>query len=92
MSIKSQKALEYEESCISQLKAQSGRKAPLREPVAVEITIWYSSRRPDLDPSIILDCMQKAEVYVNDRQVKEMHLFKELDKDNPRSEVLVYEL
>lgn len=91
-SIKSQKGLEYETSCITQLKKQNGSKTPLRGSVGVEITIWYQSRRNDLDPSIILDCMQKALVYENDRQIIQMTLFKELDKESPRSEILVYEL
>jgi len=56
--------------------------------VYVEITIWYASRRPDLDESVILDAMQGL-IYENDRQVKEKHVFHRLDKDNPRAQITV---
>lgn len=91
-SIKSAKALAYETSALLQFRRQVGRKAALHGPVGVEITIWYASRRPDLDPSIILDVMQKAGVYENDRQVEEMTLFKQLDKQRPRASIEVWPL
>lgn len=56
--------------------------------MAVWIIIHYASRRPDLDDSIILDAMQGA-IYVNDRQVKERHIYWALDKTNPRSEIWI---
>jgi len=52
------------------------------------IRIFYSSRRPDLDESVILDAMQDI-VYANDRQVKAKLIFHELDKENPRCEIIV---
>lgn len=91
-SIKSLKARLYEELCLTQLASQKTFKKPLNKPVGVEMTIWYKTKRNDLDPSIILDCMQKAGVYENDRLVEEMVLHKKWDKDNPRSEIRVYEL
>ena len=54
--------------------------------VAVTITIYYASRRPDLDESLILDCLQGC-IYSNDRQVKEKHIYWALDKNNPRAEI-----
>lgn len=56
--------------------------------VSVTITIYYASRRPDLDESVILDCMQGF-IYENDRQVKEKHVYHRLDKVNPRAEITV---
>jgi Holliday junction resolvase RusA-like endonuclease len=56
--------------------------------VRVDITIYYATRRPDLDESVILDCMQGF-IYENDRQVKEKHIFHRLDKANPRAEIIV---
>ena len=44
----------------------------IAEDVSVIIGIYYASR-PDLDESLILDCMQGL-VYKNDRQVKEKHV------------------
>lgn len=92
LSIKSPQARIYEASCIEQLNRQKTVTEPLERPVLVEITIWYKSKLSDLDPSIILDCMQKAGIYKNDRLVYEMVLHKKHDKDNPRSEVTVSEL
>ena len=59
--------------------------------VAVSIKIYYSSRRPDLDESVILDAMQ-GRVYKNDRQVKVKHIFWGLDRGNPRAIIRVQAL
>lgn len=56
--------------------------------VCVEIKIYYASRRPDLDESLILDLLQDV-AYTNDRQVKEKHIYWGLDKENPRCEIKV---
>ena len=87
--IKSQKALNYVKSFCEQCKALD----PLIvDDVAVLIRIYYSSRRPDLDESLILDCMQGL-VYKNDRQVKEKHvIWGGVDKQNPRAEISVRSL
>ena len=57
----------------------------------VTMTIYYASRRPDLDESLILDLMQGL-VYENDRQVKERHTYWGLDKENPRAEIIIDQL
>jgi Holliday junction resolvase RusA-like endonuclease len=54
----------------------------------VTLHIFYASRRPDLDESLILDLMQGL-IYENDRQVKERHCYWGLDPDNPRSEIII---
>ena len=83
--IKSQKALNYGEAFRSQVTPLS----PLIEgDVRVYIRIWYASRRPDLDESLILDLMQGL-FYENDRQVKEKHIWWGLDKECPRAEIVV---
>jgi Holliday junction resolvase RusA-like endonuclease len=57
--------------------------------VVVTIRIWYASRRPDLDESLILDLLQEI-AYKNDRQVKEKHIYwMGVDKENPRCEIEV---
>ena len=83
--IKSEKALNYSKDFIAQ--------CPILDPLMdgdlrVTIKIWYASRRPDLDASLIFDLMQ-GRIYLNDRQVKEQHLYWALDKDNPQSEITV---
>lgn len=83
--IKSQKALDYNDA----FRLQCPKLSPLMEgDVSVSIRIYYASRRPDLDESVILDAMQGL-VYLNDRQVKEKHIFWGLDKERPRAEIIV---
>jgi Holliday junction resolvase RusA-like endonuclease len=83
--IKSQKALDY--------SAEFKKQCPVLDPLMdgdlrVTIKIYYASRRPDLDPSLIFDLMQGC-IYQNDRALKEQHLFWGLDKDCPRAEITV---
>jgi Holliday junction resolvase RusA-like endonuclease len=92
ISIKSEKALQYEEAALWQLKTIVGRRKPFTVPVAVEMTIYYPDKRQDLDPSLILDILQKAGVYENDRQVQEMHLFRSIDKLNPRTDIAIWKI
>ena len=83
--IKSQKALDYSEM----FKQQVRPITPLiTQDVRITLHIFYASRRPDLDESLILDLLQGV-LYVNDRQVKEKHVYWGLDKDNPRTEILL---
>lgn len=83
--IKSKKALDYAKAFAAQCPVLD----PLMEgDLRVTIKIYYASRRPDLDASLIFDLMQER-VYKNDRQVKEQHLFWGLDKENPRAEIIV---
>jgi len=84
MFIKSQKALDY----VGMFKLQAPETVPFECDVKVEMTIYYASRRPDLDESLVLDLLQGV-TYLNDRQVKEKHIRWALDKDLPRCEILV---
>lgn len=86
--IKSEKALNYGK--------EFGKQCPVLDPlmdgdVRVTMTIYYASRRPDLDESLILDLMQ-GRIYENDRAVKERHTYWGLDKENPRAEITVEKL
>lgn len=86
--IKSKKALNYSEA----FKSQCTPISPLMSgDVRVTMRIFYASRRPDLDESLILDLLQDV-VYINDRQVKEKHIYWGLDKDNPRTEMLIEQI
>ena len=83
--IKSQKALNYSDAFKQQC-------TPLQQlmtgDLRVTMVIYYASRRPDLDESLILDLMQGL-IYENDRQVKERHTYWRLDPDQPRAEIIV---
>ena len=83
--IKSEKALNYsnvfKQQCRPLAKLMTGD-------LRVTLRIYYASRRPDLDESLILDLMQGL-IYENDRQVKERHAYWGLDPENPRAEILI---
>lgn len=102
--IKSQKARTYADNFILQCPQLD---PPLTKDVGVRMTIYYRTRRPDLDESVILDCMQsvvhkdkktkvvtilKNNIYANDRQVREKHIYWALDRENPRAVIEVWEL
>lgn len=90
MFIKSAKALTYSQAF--KLQAQTQKQEILSGDVVVTIRIWYASRRPDLDESLILDLLQDV-AYANDRQVKEKHIYwMGVDKENPRCEIEVRSL
>jgi hypothetical protein len=83
--IKSQKARDY----VKQFELQCPQlEVPTTEDVQVEMMIYYASRRPDLDESLILDCMQ-CRIYKNDRQVKQKFIYWGLDRENPRTIIRV---
>lgn len=86
--IKSQKALNYSEA----FRAQCPQLGRLMDgDLRVTMRIYYATRRPDLDESLILDLMQGL-IYENDRQVKERHTYWGLDPANPRAEIIVDQL
>ena len=86
--IKSKKANDY----VKAFKEQCPVLDPLMESdVSVTMTIFYKTRRPDLDESVVLDCMQDK-IYKNDRQVKHKLIYWGLDKENPRCEIEVEEI
>ncbi|MEM5297629.1 hypothetical protein VSR82_25255 [Burkholderia sp. JPY481] len=104
MSIKSEKARDYERSAKRQIP-KSARVA-LTGPVRVTMRIFYASERPDLDESVILDVLQSKfhnvtrsgkevrectyrGVYINDRQVRQKFIMHGIDRSNPRAEIRV---
>lgn len=90
--IKSKSALEFEKVAITQLALLRKGADPITCNVGVKVTIWYRSRRSDLSPELVFDCLQKAGVIANDRQIFEYFARKEIDKNNPRVEISIYQL
>lgn len=86
MVIKSAKALSYREGFLLQVPKLQHL---IRGPVAIEMKVYYASLRPDLDVSLILDCLQGTVIY-NDRQIVAHSLYRALDRDNPRTEIRVF--
>lgn len=88
--IKSEKGLAYIEAVARQVPELPPQEQ-LLAPIRMTAHIFYASRRPDLDPSLILDALQ-GKIYRNDRAVREMHLYHHLDRENPRAELLLEEI
>ena len=86
--IKSSKAIAF----VKDVQAQAKRIEPLLEgDLEANIKIYYSSRRPDLDASLVLVALEGL-WYKNDRQFKRLVMEKYLDKKNPRVDVFVNEI
>jgi Holliday junction resolvase RusA-like endonuclease len=85
--IKSQDALDY----LTLVRCQcTGIHPLLSGDLSFTARIFYKTQRKDLDPSLILDALQGL-IYTNDRQIREMHLYHAIDKDNPRAEIEIRE-
>ena len=83
--IKSKKALNYLKGFALQCPVRDNL---FMDDVAVGMHIYYSSRRPDLDESLILDALE-GYAYKNDRQVKAKFILHGLDKTNPHTKIVV---
>jgi Holliday junction resolvase RusA-like endonuclease len=83
--IKSEKALNYSDYFRTQVTPLD---VLMTGDLSFTARIFYATRRPDLDESLILDLLQGL-IYKNDRQVKEKHVYWGLDSDNPRAEIII---
>lgn len=83
--IKSEKSLLF----VQGVFLQAPKLTPLPEDdLLIAMEIFYGSRRPDLDESLILDALQ-GKCYKNDRQVKQKHIWWGLDKENPHANIKI---
>lgn len=81
-SFKKKAALQFEEDCLRQL---GGGRAPFPGRVVVVARINYGHPLSDLEPALLMDCLQKANVIANDRQVVGIGVWKDAtDKVRPR--------
>jgi Holliday junction resolvase RusA-like endonuclease len=85
MFIKSKKALGYLADLTKQVLV---RKPLLTGSLKFTATIFYATKRPDLDESLILDGLEER-IYENDRQIREKHVYHAIDKRNPRAEIVI---
>lgn len=79
---------DYEKSFLTQYRASKMLECEF----GINLTVYYPSRRADLDNSlkIILDCLQKAGAIKNDNKCVEIVAHRKLDKENPRIEFNLY--
>jgi Holliday junction resolvase RusA-like endonuclease len=57
----------------------------------ITVKVFYATERPDLDISLLMDCLQ-MKIYRNDRQIREQHVYHDIDKADPRVVVKVEEI
>ena len=83
ISVKSAKALAYEK----QFTSQCLKLDPLIEDdVLLYCKVFYASRRPDLDESLIMDGLQGV-IIKNDRQIKGKIIAHGVDRKQPRAHI-----
>ena len=86
--IPNEKALAFKEIARLSLRPLD----PLIEgPVRMWIRLFFAQPLADLDDALVMDTLQGL-VYVNDRQVMEVHKYKRFSRYSPRVEVEVEEL
>ena len=83
--IKSKKALNYSKHFELQCPTYD---TLYEEDLAIALKIFYQSKRPDLDESLILDLIQ-GKVYKNDRSIKLKYVEWGLDREFPRTLVVL---
>ena len=86
--IKSQKALSYGKDFAIQCPI---RKDLFTIDLSLAMKIYYKTRRPDLDESLILDLLQKK-VFNNDRSIKSKYIEWGLNRENPKSLIVISSL
>lgn len=65
---------------------------PFTGEVCLSVQAMYQDRRRDLDVALLQDALQAAGVIKNDRQIIEIHAERFVDKDNPRTWILLTEV
>jgi Holliday junction resolvase RusA-like endonuclease len=80
---------DYEHSFF--IQCNKYRNANIDTYFTLEVEVYYSSQRPDLDGcfKILLDCLQKVGAVKNDNKCTRIVADKYLDKANPRIEFMV---
>ena len=81
---------ETKEALSWEIRSQVTNK-PLTDSVALNVLFYYGDKRKrDIDAylKILLDAMTGI-VYEDDNQVTELHVYKDVDKEEPRTEILV---
>ena len=87
-SIKSEDALRFFENFQKQIPRL---KNLIEDDVAIELIVYYPSRRSDLDDTLLCDALQGI-IIKNDRQIREKHLIAHIDRDLPRVQVRIWKL
>ena len=71
--------------------ASQWKNEPLEGDVTVNVIYYHKNKtHGDIDAylKMLLDAMEGV-VYKNDKQINELHVFREFDKENPRTELQI---
>ena len=91
--LKHPKARRFEHDFMLQIQPHQRKQLGSKfKPLRAIVTVFYPSRRQDLDCELIFDLLQKAYVIRNDRYIREKHTFAEVDAKNPRCEITIEEI
>lgn len=91
--LKHPKARQFERDFMLQVRPEHRKELGSRKrPLRATVSIFYPSLRQDLDGELVFDLLQKAHVVLNDRYIREKHIYGGVDKKNPRVEISVEEL
>lgn len=97
---KSDVALKFEADAVRQIPPAA--RLRLQGPIAIKLHMFYRDERPDMDESLVLDCLQdrwakdkvngkrilvQPGIFCNDRQVRWRLCIHHIDAKNPRVEV-----
>jgi Holliday junction resolvase RusA-like endonuclease len=91
---KSEEAARYVQDFCHQVPPQyrNIKLGALQRPLRLICSVYYPSRRSDLDIAIVMDSLQISGVIRNDRDIIEQHLWAGVDTKNPRVEIEVSEI
>jgi len=82
MMIKQDGALRFEQDFMAQAKRPL---VPYEGKVALSTIVYYPNNRQDLEIELLKDCIERAGILKNDKQIWEYcGIIRKLSKDNPR--------
>jgi len=90
MVIKSKEARDYEMDFEKQIPIRYRQK--LDGHLEIKGTVYYRSNRSDLSIELLLDCLERSGVIINDRRIVRQEIYKKIDRKNPRVEIEIKEL
>lgn len=87
---------DYEASFLLQMKNKVFDPLPKNKKgrLAVHMVVLDNAYRQDIDsfPKGVFDCLQKSTAIVNDNKIDEMHVYRTVDKENPRCIIEIAEI
>ena len=90
MSFKNPEAQRYVKDFLKQIPGNL--QVRYDTPVRLTAFIFYKTKRPDLDESLLMDCLESSSIITNDRLIWDKQILKYFDKHIPRVKFYVEKL